>query len=279
VLPVNPAVVVSDHVLTYGDIILCVSRSKEVENITKSRDFFVVPTLGSLPKPLTFYKSIPVANFIAMLIIVATENIDTYSASLTVATVFLLGGWVETKEIPDLVDIKLLLLIGSSISFAKAVTKPGLALDIAQTISNSSQDPLGMMFPVYALTLAITELISNNAVAALMYPIAVALADQIGVDFKLFAMCVLVASTACFMSPIGYQTHMMVWAPGGYKFVNFVIFDFIPDIIYWVISCLLIPAVFPFEGANHVQLTVRRYLCTGPGHQLVETGTACTFCI
>jgi di/tricarboxylate transporter len=246
VLAANPAVVVSDHVLTYGDIILCVSRSKEVENITKSRDFFVVSTVGSLPKPLTFYKSIPVAIFIAMLIIVATENIDMCSASLTVATVFLLGGWVKTKEIPDLVDVKLLLLIGSSISFAKAVTKTGLALEVAQTISDSSHDPLGMMFLIYALTLVITELISNNAAAALMYPIAVALADEIGADFKPFAMCVLVASTAGFMSPIGYQTHMMVWAPGGYKFKDFVIFGFIPDIIYWVISCLLIPAVFPF---------------------------------
>ena len=202
--------------------------------------------MGSLPKPLDFYKCIPVAIFIAMLIIVATENIDMCSASLTVAVVFLLGGWVKTNEIPELVDVKLLLLIGSSISFAKAVTTSGLALTVAQTISKSNASPLGMLFLVYALTLAITELISNNAAAALMYPIAVALADEMGVSFKPFAMCVLISSTAGFMSPIGYQTHMMVWAPGGYKFKDFVLFGIVPDVLYWVISCLMIPAVFPF---------------------------------
>lgn len=242
----NPNMSISDHVLGYGDIILCVTSSKEVNNMSTSKEFFVVSSVGALPKPLTFYKSIPVFIFTAMLIIVAIEYIDMCSASLTVAVVFLLGGWVKTKEIPTLVDVNLLLLIGSSISFAKAVTTTGLALRVAQGMSSTDGGPLSMLFLIYALTLVITELISNNAAAALMYPIAVALADEMNVSFKPFAMCVLLSSTAGFMSPIGYQTHMMVWGPGGYKFKDFILYGFIPDILYWVISCLLIPVIIPF---------------------------------
>jgi di/tricarboxylate transporter len=60
-------------------------------------------------------------------------------------------------------------------------------------------------------------------------------------------MTVLLASTSGFMSPIGYQTHVMVWGPGGYKFKNFLIFGFIPDLLYWIVGCSLISQIFPFD--------------------------------
>jgi di/tricarboxylate transporter len=237
---------VSEHVLGYGDIILGVTSTKQVDELAGNRDFFVVSTVGALPKPLDWFKCIPIVVFIAMLILAATESIDMCSASLSAATLFLLGGWVTSKEIPQYVDVKLLFLIGSSISFAKSVTKTGLAVDIAKTISHTNGGPLSMLFLIYALTLAITELITNNAAGSLMYPIAVALADEIGVSYKPFAMAVMIACTAGFMSPIGYQTHMMVWAPGGYSFKDFMVFGLVPNLMYWGVSCLIIPALFPF---------------------------------
>jgi di/tricarboxylate transporter len=139
------------------------------------------------------------------------------------------------------------MLMGCSLSFARAMTKSGLALRIAATISDANPSNFGALLLVYALTLVITELISNNAAAALMYPIAVALADQLKVSFKPFSMAVLIASTAGFMSPIGYQTHVMVWGPGGYRFKDFLIFGFVPDVIYWIIGCALIPEVYRFD--------------------------------
>ena len=168
-------------------------------------------------------------------------------AALTVTAFFFMGGWIKPEEIPKMVDIRLLMLMGCSLSFAKAMTKSGLALRIAATISDANPSNFGALLLVYALTLVITELISNNAAAALMYPIAVALADQLQVSFKPFSMAVLIASTAGFMSPIGYQTHVMVWGPGGYRFKDFLIFGFVPDVVYWLLGCALIPLVFRFE--------------------------------
>jgi di/tricarboxylate transporter len=240
-------VVMSEHLLRPGDVILCVTSEKELENLRVNRDFFVVSTVGNLPKPLTLYTFFPCAVFAAMLIVVAMEYIDICPASLAVASVFFIGGWINFNDIPRVVDIRLLMLLGTSLSFATSMTKSGLALRIAQLIEREKPTSFNAILLVYAVTLVITELISNNAAAALMYPIAVGLADELGVSFKPFAMAVLIASTAGFMSPIGYQTHVMVWGPGGYRFRDFVIFGFVPDLLYWFISCAVIPTLYPFN--------------------------------
>eukprot|EP01035_Chromulina_nebulosa_P020826 gene20826-26994_t len=238
------SVLISEHVLGYGDLVLCVANEKDVDKLANNRDFFVISTIGSLPRPITLHSFIPLLTFVILLILVASEYIEMCPAALTVTAFFFMGGWIKPEEIPTMVDIRLLMLMGCSLSFARAMTKSGLALRIAVTISDANPTSFGALLLVYALTLVITELISNNAAAALMYPIAVALADQLHVSFKPFSMAVLISSTAGFMSPIGYQTHVMVWGPGGYRFKDFLIFGFVPDVVYWFLGCALIPAVF-----------------------------------
>lgn len=238
--------VISDHVLQYGDIVLCVTDEKNLETLHRSRDFFVVSTVGELPIPMTLFTFFPVIVFFTMLILAATETLDICPGSMMAASFFFIGGWITAEDIPKMVDLRLLMLIGTSLSFARGMTKSGLATTIAQSINDSHPSDFGALLLIYAITLVITELISNNAAAALMYPIASALAKELGTDFKPFAMAVLVAATAGFMSPIGYQTHVMVWGPGGYSFWNFVVFGFVPDVLYWIIGCFLIVAVYPF---------------------------------
>lgn len=237
---------ISEHVLQYGDTILAVTTQSNIDELVHNRDFFIVSTVGSIPKPLNWYSLIPVFAFVAMLIVVAADLIEMCPAALTLTAFFFMGGWIKANEIPKYIDIRLLMLMGCSLSFAKAVTKSGLAIKIAASISSSSPSKFGALLLVYVITLVITELISNNAAAALMYPIGVALADELQVSFKPFAMAVLVASTAGFMSPIGYQTHIMVWGPGGYSFRDFLIFGIIPDIIYWILGCFVTSQLFPF---------------------------------
>jgi hypothetical protein len=172
----------AEHILHYGDVVLCIANSDEVEKLKGNRDFFVVSTVGRLPKPLDLWNSIAVVIFLAMMILVATERIAMCPAALTVTCVYFLGGWIKYDEIPRLINLRLLMLMGCSLSYAKAVTKTGLALKIAENISSSNPSSFEAILFVYAITLVITELISNNAAAALMYPIAVALADQLEVS-------------------------------------------------------------------------------------------------
>eukprot|EP01040_Poterioochromonas_malhamensis_P020165 gene20165-24014_t len=100
-------VVVSDHVLRYGDTLLAVTNKKNIEELSHNRDFFIVSSVGKLPKPLDWYTMIPVIVFVAMLVCVASEIIDMCPAALTVTAFFFMGGWIKPQEIPKLVDVRL----------------------------------------------------------------------------------------------------------------------------------------------------------------------------
>jgi di/tricarboxylate transporter len=103
------------------------------------------------------------------------------------------------------------------------------------------------LWSVFLLTLLLTEVLSNNATAVMMVPIVVTLAHSLGVSPWPFVMAVTVAASAAFALPMGYQTHMMVYGPGGYKFSDFLRVGIPLNIICWIVSCLLIPLIWPFH--------------------------------
>lgn len=233
-------------VLGAGDVVLCLAKDATLPALQRNKDFFVVTAVGSIPKPITLYGVIPLVVFLVMIIVVALEKINMCPAAIVTAGIFFAGGWIKAKEIPDLVDLRLLMLMGCSLSFAKSMESSGLAAEIASWITAVETTSTGYLFMVYLITLMITELVSNNAAAALMYPFAVAVADQLKVSYIPFVYVVMISATAAFMSPIGYQTHVMVWGPGGYNFFDFVKFGVVPNIIYCVGTCLLVTIIYPF---------------------------------
>lgn len=197
------SIVVSDHVLGAGDLVLAVCPEGERDNMKTNGDFYVVSTVGSLPKPMTLYTLLPLFLFMLMLSLVAAQFITMIAATLVATALFFLCGWATPEEIPKLVDLRLCMLLACSISFAKGVTESGLAITIAETLTSGISSPFSIFLLMNFMTIVMTELISNNAAAALMYPIAVATADKLGVDFKPFAMGVLIGSTSGFANPTG----------------------------------------------------------------------------
>ena len=97
------------------------------------------------------------------------------------------------------------------------------------------------------LTLLLTEVLSNNATAVMMIPIVVKLGYQLEVSPQPFIIGVTVAASTAFALPMGYQTHLMVYGPGGYRFSDFLRVGIPLNIICWVVACLLIPLVWPFH--------------------------------
>jgi di/tricarboxylate transporter len=237
-----------EEVIQAGDAILGVIKKDAVAKFSLNKDFLVMTNVGEVPTPLTLWSSLPLLFFLVMLCVVASDKITMCAASLAMATVFFAGGWVKGSDIVKVVDFRLLMLMGCSISFAKSISTSGLAADIANLLSSSNSSPTGALFLIYIITLILTEIVSNNAACALMYPIAVAYADNLEVDFKPFAMIVMFSASAAFACPIGYQTHLMVWKPGGYTFTDFVKLGLPIDILYMIGACLLTPVAFPFDG-------------------------------
>jgi di/tricarboxylate transporter len=99
---------------------------------------------------------------------------------------------------------------------------------------------------IYGTTLITTELITNNAAAALMFPFAMSTAKGLDVNYMPFVIAVMMAASAGFATPIGYQTNLMVYGPGGYRFSDYVKIGVPMDILIWVITVALAPLVWPF---------------------------------
>ena len=234
-------------VLSTGDTLLCLTKASDINALASDHvSFYVTSTVGSVPKPMSLYGLVPVLVFITMISLVAAEKIRMCPAALSATAFFFIGRWLKGSDIPKMVDMRLLMLMGCSVSFAAAMDKTGLAESIAKSVIHSvNPTPHGALFLVYLLTLLVTELMSNNAAAALMYPISTAMARELNLSPIPFAFVILIGATAAFMAPIGYQTHLMVWGPGGYKFIDFVKFGFVPDIIFWLVTCAITPLIYP----------------------------------
>jgi di/tricarboxylate transporter len=140
-----------------------------------------------------------------------------------------------------------LLAIAASFAMGTALEKTGAARQIAeQMISLANSNPWVTLAIVYAITLICTELITNNAAAALMFPFAMDTADGLGANYMPFVVAVMMAASAGFATPIGYQTNLMVYGPGGYRFSDYVKIGVPLDILIGIVTVGLAPLVWPF---------------------------------
>lgn len=161
--------------------------------------------------------------------------------------VLLASGTIEPDEAWSTVSASLLVLILSMLVVGEALDRSGAVELIVNGISPTlaQMSPLGVLFVLYFLTQILTELLSNNAVAIVVTPVAIALATSLGLDPRGFVVAVMFAATLAFATPIGYQTNTMVYGPGGYKFSDYARIGIPLNIITGITACLLIPWIWP----------------------------------
>jgi di/tricarboxylate transporter len=143
---------------------------------------------------------------------------------------------------------EILLLIAGMVVVGTAIEVTGLASAGAERLIDviRPMGPLGALIVLYGVTLFATELLSNATVAVLITPIAVALAESLGVDPRPFLVCVMMAASAAFATPFGYQTNVLVFNMGGYSYMDFVRVGLPLNLITWVAAMVAIPIFFPF---------------------------------
>lgn len=143
---------------------------------------------------------------------------------------------------------EILLLIAGMVVVGMALEVTGLAATGAAALIEVSRPlgPLGALIILYGVTLFATELLSNATVAVLVTPVAVALAEALGVDPRPFLICVMMAASAAFATPFGYQTNVLVYQMGGYGYMDFVRVGVPLNLITWAAAMVAIPIFFPF---------------------------------
>ena len=142
----------------------------------------------------------------------------------------------------------ILITIACAFAISKAMVNSGVADKVAEFIIGMSDDygPHVLLAVLFIITNLFTELITNNAAAALAFPLALSLSTQLGVDPMPFFVVICMAASASFSTPIGYQTNLIVQGIGNYKFMDFVRIGLPLNLITFLISIFLIPLIWPF---------------------------------
>ena len=193
--------------------------------------------------------------WVALLTIVAVVGLSAFNvmdiAGLAVigAVVVMVTGCIDPDEAFDAIDWRILFLIFGMLGVSQGLENTGAAKVIVEGVASlaGGLGPLAILAAVYVMTSALTEFISNNAVAVLLGPIAIGLAQHLGLDPRPFIMAVMFAASASFSTPIGYQTNTFVYGAGGYRFVDFLKVGLPLNLLFSVIAVIVIPLFFPFH--------------------------------
>ena len=237
-----------DTLLIYGPI-------EKIKELSDSGDFIV---LGEIEATLQKHKYwwVSVAVILGTVILAALGIVPILKGAL-IGTIFLLVIRVITaNEAYQSINWQVIVLIAALIPLGIVIQKSGTAFwigtvlnDIANTF-NPLIRPTIMLSLVYLVTIILTEMTSNAATAIIMTPIAISAAQQMGLDPRTFVFAVCFAASASFITPIGYQTNLMVYGPGGYKFTDYVRVGLPLAIVLWCIATWLIPILWPFTSIN-----------------------------
>ena len=238
---------IGDVVVHPGDTLLVEAHPSFADQQRNSRDFFLVSRLEDSNPPAHDRAAIAVLIMLAMILLVSFEWMSMLKAAMLAAGLMIFTRCVTTETARRSVDWEVLLAIAASFGVGTALEKTGAAREIAEgMIHLAGGNAWISLAVVYAVTLIVTELITNNAAAALMFPFAIDTAHGLDANYLPFVIAVMMAASAGFATPIGYQTNLMVYGPGGYRFSDYVKIGVPLDILIWIVTVALAPLIWPF---------------------------------
>jgi di/tricarboxylate transporter len=240
---------VGDIEVRTGDTLLLESRPSFLTRQRNSRDFLLVSEVQDASMPRYDRAWTATAILLAMVVIATSGLLSMLEAALLAAGLMLATRCTSAAGARNRIDWSVLTIIGASLGLGAAMSKSGAAESIAMWwIGMAGDSPWLALVAVYAVTSVFTEIITNNAAAVLIFPIAEATAQSLGVSLWPFVAVVMVAASASFATPIGYQTNLMVYGPGGYRFSDYLRIGTPLNVLMGVLAVLLAPVIWPFGG-------------------------------
>ncbi|MBN1827339.1 MAG: hypothetical protein JW958_13855 [Candidatus Eisenbacteria bacterium] len=238
---------VSEMVIRPGDVILAFGGKESVEEISDTRDFLLMEGIHEL---FINRKRAPIAISILLVVMLAlsTGVVPMEVASLGGAFLMLLTGCLTPGQAYRSVNWPILILIAGTLALGQALEITGTAARIAEPLVRVGEmyGARAALSTLFLVTSLVTALLSNNATAVFFVPIAISMAASLGVDARPFLITVAYAASASFATPLGYQTNLLVYGPGGYSFRDFLRVGGPLTILIWAIGSLLIPLFWPF---------------------------------
>ncbi|QFT96580.1 Citrate transporter [Roseovarius sp. THAF8] len=235
-----------DLIVRVGDTLLLEGAPEDIKRLAGEMDLVDV----SQPSAKAFRRGhAPVAlAALAGIVVLAALGVAPILALTVIAlAVVLLSRCIDADEAFSFVEGRLLALIFSMLAIGAALDASGAVQLIVNAVAPglSALPPFLIVWAIYLLTSVLTELVSNNAVAVVVTPIAIGLADAMGIDARALVVAVMVAASASFATPIGYQTNTLVYGPGGYKFTDFLKVGVPLNLSVGLLASALIPFIWP----------------------------------
>ncbi|MGR3758689.1 SLC13 family permease [Roseobacteraceae bacterium NS-SX3] len=242
----NIGVQLDDLVVRIGDTLLLEGSPADIQRLATDMDLADV----SQPTQRAYRRShapIAIVSLLGIVLLAAFGLAPILMLSVIAVAMVLVTRCIDADEAFSFVDGRLLALIFSMLAIGAALESSGAVRLIVEAIAPalSMLPPFLVIWAVYLLTSVLTELVSNNAVAVVVTPIAIGLAQAMGLDPRPLVVAVMVAASASFATPIGYQTNMLVYGPGGYKFTDFLRVGIPLNLTVGLLASAIIPFIWP----------------------------------
>lgn len=237
-----------DVFLQMGDTLLLEGSAESMKRLFDYKELINLSQPAA--RPLRRDKApIAVLAVVLVMVLAAFEVLPIAALALMAATAVIALRCLDAEEAYGAIRLNILMLIFGMLAIGIAMEKTGAAMLIVQNLAQlaGALGPLAVLSAVYFVTSAFTEVMSNNAAAILLTPIAAGLAVQLGVDPRPFVVAVMFAASASFATPIGYQTNTFVYSAGGYRFSDFLKIGLPLNFILWATATIVIPIFWPLD--------------------------------
>ncbi len=239
---------IGDITLLPGDTLLMQVEPRFFRAYRHDPAFYLVSNVEEY-RPLRRDRAwVAVAIFVLLLTAMIAGLLDTLVASALAASAMVISGCLSMGDARRSVEWQVLITISAAFGVGQAMENTGLAAWAANYLVQATQ-PLGpvvTLAAIYVVGSILTELITNNAAAILLFPICLETARMLGIDYQPLVIALILSASASFMTPIGYQTNMMVFGPGGYRFSDFLRFGGPLNLLLLAAAMFLIPILWPF---------------------------------
>ncbi|PWG17153.1 SLC13 family permease [Salibaculum griseiflavum] len=235
-----------DLTVRVGDTLLLEGAPEDIKRLADDQDLVDVST----PSAKEFRRShapIAIGALLAIVTLAALGVAPILFLAVVAVAVVLVTGCIDAEEAFSFVEGRLLALIFAMLAIGAALQASGAVELIVSAVAPGLQSlpPFLIVWAIYLLTSVLTELVSNNAVAVVVTPIAIGLGQAMGIDPRGLVVAVMIAASASFATPIGYQTNTLVYGPGGYKFTDFLRVGIPLNLTVGLLASAVIPLVWP----------------------------------
>lgn len=230
---------IGDIQLRPGDVLLLETDSAFIQKHRHDPNFALLSEVQGSEPPKHDKAWLATTVLLLMVTSVTVEFLPLLTAAVLASAVMLLTGCLTGEQARRSIELRVLVAIAAAFGIGAALERSGAAAGIGRTVVELALPlgAIGVLGAIYVATALLTELVTNNAAAALMFPITAAAAEAAGIELRACLLVLMIAASASFSTPIGYQTNLMVYGPGGYRFADFVRFG-MP--LQLVLACVVI---------------------------------------